>query len=361
MGNRINVDVRESYPYLPDKITEKKCNISNMLKNYTILFGILLLHFYTVQAQSQKYTFETGKMGSPFRIIVSTQDSTGLSHIIKKAFERAEDLENQLSDYRANSDVSQVNRLAGKGVFFSIQPEFKEILLESIRAKKITHGALNVFAGQMVKEWRRTRSTKILPDSLLLQTISKAISGECVVFSKDSTAIYLTNAMCQLDFGSIGKGFVAQKVLDFLVQKGLTYVLVDAGGKIVCTQVNEKGDDWKVGLELPQSKELATDYLKVKNTSLATSGKTYQFVEVNGKEYSHVLNPTTGWALTHARSATVITQNGALSDWLATAATILEIENLKEIISYFKDVKILVWQNKSGKLEIIFNYEFYKQ
>jgi len=333
------------------------CNFSIMFKKNRLITFVLLLSYYSTYAQYKKYTYETGKMGSPFRVIVSTQDSIGLGSKIQKAFDLAENLENQLSDYRANSDVSHVNSLAGKGVFYPIPSEFKEILLESIRAKKMTAGALNVFAGKLVKEWRNTRITKLVPDSLNLVKISKDISGECVEFSKDSAAIRLINLSCQLDFGSMGKGFVAQKVLDYLLQMDLPNVMVDAGGKIVCTQVNEQGEEWKVGLELPQSKNLASNYLKVKNTSLATSGKTYQFVRVNGKEYSHVLDPTTGWALTHARSATVILKDGSVSDWLATAATIMEIEKLKEIISYFKDLKILVWENKSGKLEIIYNKE----
>ncbi len=339
------------------KLRKNFCNFSIMLKNNVFISLLLLLSSYASHAQFKKYTYETGKMGSPFRIIVCTQDTIGLGLKIKKAFDFAENLENQLSDYRSHSAVSQINSLAGKSIFYPIQSEFKEILIESIRAKKLTDGALNVFSGKLVKEWRKTRANQLLPDSLQMIKISREISGECVAFSEDSLSIRLLNESCQLDFGSIGKGFVAQKVMNYLVQVGLPYVMVDAGGKIVCTQVNPQGDDWKVGLELPQSKDLAPNYLKVKNTSLATSGKTYQFVRVRGKEYSHVLNPKTGWALTDSRSATVICKDGSVSDWMATAATILEIEKLKEIISHFKDMKILVWQNKSGKLEIIYNYE----
>jgi thiamine biosynthesis lipoprotein len=327
-----------------------------MLKKITIISFIVHFFVHNLSAQTHKFTYETGKMGSPFRIIVSTHDSVGLGSKIKKAFALAENLENQLSDYRENSVVSQINRLAGTGKYFPISSEFKAILLESMFAQKITGGELNVFAGKMVKAWRKARQVKQLPDSLQMAEVSRNIRGECVQFSKDSSEIRLVNSFCQLDFGSIGKGFVAQKVMDFLISLSCPHVLVDAGGKIVCTQIDESGVDWKVGLELPQSKNIASSFLKLKNTSVATSGKTYQFVEINGKEYSHVLNPLTGWALTHAQSATVVIKNGAVSDWLATAATILEIEKLKEIISYFKDVKILVWQNNSGKLEVVFNH-----
>jgi thiamine biosynthesis lipoprotein len=356
MGNGINVDNRDHTLICRTKLRKKCRKFWIMLKKFTLIGLLLNFTVLILCAQAQKFTFETGKMGSPFRIVVSTQDSTGLAKKIKKAFALADDLENQLSDYRENSVVSQINRLAGTGKYFPISSDFKSILLESISAQKMTGGSLNVFAGKMVKAWRKARQGKQLPDSLLMAEVSRNIQGECVQFSKDSSEIRLVNSFCQLDFGSIGKGFVAQKVMDFLVSLSCPYVLVDAGGKIVCTQINESGDVWKVGLELPQSKNVAPSFLKVQNTSVATSGKTYQFAEINGKEYSHVLNPLTGWALTHAKSATVVIKNGAVSDWLATAATIVEIEKLKEIISYFKDVKILVWQNNSGKLEVVFNH-----
>lgn len=337
------------------KLRKKNRNFSIMLKKNTLTCILCIFLSGTLSAQYRKYIFETGKMGSPFRMIVSTQDSSGLSAHIKLAFDLAENLENQLSDYREYSDVSHINRLAGTGKFYPIKEAFKSILVESIHAKQMSGGALNVFSGRLVKEWRKARASKILPDSLKMAEMAQKISGNCVEFSSDSSSIRLLNSACQLDFGSIGKGFVAQRVLNLMIEMGYPYVLVDAGGKIVCTQVDADGTDWKVGLEIPQSKDITSNFLKIKNTSLATSGKTYQFVEINGVEYSHVLNPNNGWALTHGKSATAILKNGAVSDWIATAATILEIEKLKELISYFKDVKILVWENKSGKLEIVFN------
>lgn len=306
--------------------------------------------------QFKKYTFETGKMGSPFNIIVSTTDSSGLHVKIQQAFELAEELENQLSDYRENSDVSRVNQLAGTGKFYPIQKPFRTILVESLYAKKISSGRLNVFAGKLVHEWRKARRTKMLPDAKTLAQISKEISQECVEFSTDSLSIRLLHSSCQLDFGSIGKGFVAQEVLNFLVKSGFPYVLVDAGGKIVCTQVNESGENWKIGLEMPQSKNISNKLIKANNVALASSGNTYQVLSLDGKLYSHVLDATTGWAVEHSRSATVVCKDGARADWLATAATLLSIEQLKEIMDIFKDIKILVWQNNADKLDIIFNH-----
>jgi len=328
-----------------------------MFKKITFLSLIFCACAYIVFGQQKKYRFETGKMGSPFTIIVSTKDTTGLQTTIQSAFDYAEELENQFSDYREHSDVSKINRMAGSQTFYPIQQPFKELLTESLHAFDLTQGKLNVFAGSLVKEWRRARSTKVLPDSLLLKQMRTAIASPCVVFSPDSSSVYLKHKHCQIDFGSIGKGFVAQKVLDFLVSKAYPNVLVDAGGKIVCTQVSENGDAWTVGVELPMSMQIASNTLKLKNTSVSSSGKTYQHAWIDGKNYSHVLNPKTGLALEHTKSATVVIKGGAISDWIATAATILELNELQDLVRKFKDLKILVWQNNASKLEVLFNQD----
>ncbi len=338
------------------KLRKKNRKFSIMYKKITFWYVCFVLISSSIEAQYKKYVFETGKMGSPFRIIISTKDTSRIDFIIKEAFHLAEDLENQLSDYREYSDVSKVNRIAGKSIFFPIQKPFKELLLESLKAKKISNGKLNVFSGKLVSEWRKTMRNKILPDSSLLRKVSNEIKGECIEFSKDSTSIRLLNESCQIDFGSIGKGFVAQKVVNFLTHNGFPFVLVDAGGKIVCTQVDEMGGEWTVGLEIPSSQTISPQLIKLKNTSISSSGKTYQNVIIKGKTYSHVLNPKTGWALEHSRSATVISARGEQSDWLATAATILEPNELKRMLKKMKDVKILIWQNNGGNLDIILNH-----
>ncbi|WP_459470759.1 FAD:protein FMN transferase [Aquirufa beregesia] len=332
-----------------------------MMNKKSLLITVCLLCCgFLTQAQWIKYRFETARMGSPFRIIVSCQDSVGLSQTIQKAQALAENLEMQLSDYQANSDLSQVNHRAGTGQFYPIQEPFRAILKESLLAYRHSGGNLNIFIGRLVAAWRIARKTQLMPEQELLQKWVKALQSPCLEFNTDSSAIRLLNSACQLDVGSIGKGFVAQRVLDYLVKSGYPYALVDAGGKVSASQVNPQGDAWKVGLELPNSKKVSTDFLEIKHQSIASSGKTYQQVEIAGKNYSHVLDPQTGIGLEHARSATAIAPDGARADWIATAATIMELEELKVMLQRFPQVQVLVWEYQRGKLEILLNHGILK-
>ena len=326
-----------------------------MIKKINFLLLFTLLISYQNFAQTIKYTFETSRMGSPFRIVVSTNDSLGISKIIQSSFELARDLEAQLSDYQINSELSQVNLRAGTGEFFSIHSPLKEILKVAMQAEDLTHGALNVKLGRLVQAWRKTRKDNVLPDEKELREIAVAIQGKCIEFSKDSTKLRLTNRACQLDLGSLGKGFVAQKVLDHLINNSWPYVLVDAGGKISMTSLDKVGGEWVLGLEIPGGTAISDQLLSLKNCSIASSGKTYQQVKIGDQVYSHVLDPRTGMALTHGRSATAIAPDGTLADWLATAATIMPIGEIEKLLVKLPNVRLLVWEFNAGKLDILLN------
>jgi thiamine biosynthesis lipoprotein len=326
-----------------------------MIKNSIVL---LFLFFITdVNAAYKKYTYETQRMGSPFRITISCEDSTGISKAVKQAFQLAAELESQLSDYQTQSELSQVNLLAGKGSFYPIHEPLRAILKECLSAQKLSNGALNVFVGRQVAYWRQARKLQQMPDVSALAEIAKKIQGQCLAFSSDSTQIRLTDSACQLDLGSVGKGFVAQRVLEDLKLMGFPYALVDAGGKLAMTSQGPTDLSWQVAVEMPVSDAHLSDFLALKNVSVATSGKTYQSVRLGNVTYSHVIDPRTGMALTHSRSATAIAKEGALADWLATAATIMTVQEIEELLVKLKDVRLLVFENEAGKTKILFNHK----
>jgi thiamine biosynthesis lipoprotein len=126
------------------------------------------------------------------------------------------------------------------------------------------------------------------------------------------------------------------------------------------TNQNLSGEAWQVAVEMPVSKKLMSEELQLKNVSVATSGKTYQSVELDGKSYSHVIDPRTGMALQHARSATAIARDGTLADWLATAATVMNMQEIEKLLVKLPNVRLLVFENQAGETKILFNYHFYQ-
>jgi thiamine biosynthesis lipoprotein len=135
-----------------------------------------------------------------------------------------------------------------------------------------------------------------------------------------------------LDLGGIAKGYTAQQVIDFLKQNGITQALVDAGGDIATTGSPPAAKGWTIGINVPETQnDLLPKRIVLHDMAVATSGDVYQYVEHNGKKYSHITDPRTGYGVTSQRNVTVIAKDGATADWLATACSILPINDAKKL------------------------------
>jgi thiamine biosynthesis lipoprotein len=139
-------------------------------------------------------------------------------------------------------------------------------------------------------------------------------------------------------------------IVDFCLKKGIEKVLVDAGGDLAMAAQEDK--PWKIGITIPNSEELIPQYLILQNHAVATSGNMYQFVEINGKRYSHIVNPHTGLGVTHQRNVTVIAPDGATADWLATACSVLSVKKALRLIKSMPNCELLMAEKQKGKLKM---------
>ena len=161
-------------------------------------------------------------------------------------------------------------------------------------------------------------------------------------------AVRLLKEGMRLDLGGIAKGYVAEKVVSFLRENGITAALADAGGDITCSNPPPGKKAWTVGINLPESKtELLTETVDIRNAAIATSGDLYQFMEYKGKKYSHIVDPRTGYGVPFQRNVTVIAPDGATADWLATACSILPLEQSKKLAKQ-NGADLLVTQLQKG-------------
>jgi thiamine biosynthesis lipoprotein len=201
----------------------------------------------------------------------------------------------------------------------------KEAYIES-------NGAYNIAMGPLTQLWRIARRSKKFPTQLQIKKTLLLCDFNKIQLNELEHSIYLSAKGMQLDFGGIGKGYIAQKVVDFLNTQGIPESLVDAGGDIVLGNAPWDKKGWTVGVNQPEkADDLLPEKLQLHNLSVATSGDVYQFIEHNGKKYSHIIDPVTGYGVTSLRNVTVIANNGALADWLATACSILPINDAKKL------------------------------
>ena len=297
-----------------------------------------------VMAQAlQRFEFTERHLGTLVELTLYAPTETVATEASKAVFARIGELNRILSDYNPESEMMQLCRTAGTGTKVEVSPELFEMLTRSISLSEATDGAFDVTISPVIKLWRAARKERKLPDPQQLAAARELVGWKNVKLDAKARTVELLRPGMLLDFGGIAKGFIAQQARDVLAKRELTRCLIAVAGDIAAGDPPPDKDCWKIGIApLDKPDGLPSRLLRLKNCSVSTSGDAFQFVEINGVRYSHIVDPKTGLGLTQRSSVTVIASEGATADGLATAVTILGPEQGLKIIEQSKDTAALI-------------------
>ena len=308
----------------------------------------------------KKYSFVRRAMGSPFTITIATDDSLGAARAASNAYGLVDSLNHILSDYIDSSEINRLSATSGQGRYVPVSASLFDILDRAQTAARLTDGGYDITIGPVVRLWRKARKTGIPPVRREIAAALQHCGYRYLHLDTANRSVWLEKAGMQLDVGGLGKGFVAQAVLDRLRSAGFIQTMVNAGGKIVTGPPPAGQSGWIIGINAPGEKEqLLPIYLSLDKMSVATSGDIYQFMEWKGRRYSHIIDPHTGLGLTRRRNVTAIAADGTTADWLATACSILSYRRSLRLIRNFPGAALLVTEKRQGKIiqksSVIFN------
>ncbi len=321
-----------------------------MLKKVKISFLSVFICISAV-AQYKKFSFQQPKMGSPFNIVIYSTDSVLAAEAAKQGFNLIDTLNEIYSDYLPNSELNRLCAKSGSKQWVKVSEPLYTILQKSYDAAAKSFGSFDITMSPVIRLWRAARLEKRLPDKDRLTEARKRVGYKFIEFDAVNRRVRLKKAGMQLDLGGIGKGETAQRVIDRLGSIGCPFSLIDAGGDIVAGDVPPEVAGWRVAINMPESEELMDQQLLLRKNAVTTSGDLYQYIELNGIRYSHIINPYTGWALTNSRNVTVISTNGTNADWLTKACSILPIDEALKLLAGFPatEVQIAVIENNKPK------------
>jgi FAD:protein FMN transferase len=310
---------------------------------FMLLLPLLLLTAQTAIAQNEaaqlsRHTFTHPQMGTLFRVVLYSSDSTLARSAAATAFDRVDELNQILSDYLPDSELNRLSATAGTGQAVSVSPDLWRILELSVRASRLSRGAFDVTVGPYVTLWRRSRRQLQLPPAEALEKARQAVGFKHIRLNpRDQTVELLVPGM-RLDMGGIGKGYAVDEALKVLQQHGISSALVDGGGNVAVSQPPPgRQQGWQVAIGVAGKPTHDTShYIHLKGDAIASSGDIYQYVDLDGQRYSHILDPQTGLGLTHQREVTVLAFNGTEADWLSTALSVLDLEKGRAVIKRVK-------------------------
>jgi FAD:protein FMN transferase len=288
------------------------------------------------------FQYALPRMGTQFRVMLYHSDRLQAQKSALAALDRVEDLEDIFSDYRERSEVNRLC-LTAVGQPWRISPELYLVLDTSLRISQLSGGAFDVTVGPVVQLWRQARRGGRLPDPEELKKARRNVGYTNIVLDPGAKTALVKLPGMKIDFGGIAKGYAADQALAILRSKGIRRALVDAGGDLAVGEAPPGQPGWKILVRNPNPAALdKPEYLLLQNTGVATSGDTFQYLEVNGRRYSHIINPANGMGLSDSASTTVIAPDGMTADALATALSVMPVADGLRLVESMKGVSAAI-------------------
>jgi thiamine biosynthesis lipoprotein len=326
-----------------------------------LIFGSLLLTG-TGLAKGEPHlvrlTFREPHMGTMFKIVLYAPGEAEAGGAAKAAFKRIAELDGIMSDYRATSELMQLCQKAGGAPVHVSEPLFY-VLARAQEVSRLSDGAFDVTVGPVVRLWRRARKTQQLPDPQKLAQARALVGYQNIRLDEKNHTVQLLKPGMQLDLGGIAKGYAADEALRVLERCGIRRALVAAGGDIAVSGPPADATDWKIGiapLEDPNAKP--SRFLLLHDAAVSTSGDAEQYVEIDGKRYSHIVDPRTGMGLVGRESVTVTARHGIMADSLTKVVSVLGPERGLAIIDRLPGVAALVVRKTDHGTEVVASKRF---
>jgi len=308
-----------------------------------IIIVILLLLLYFFGGPGRYTHLDSGYrpvMGTFARVVAVAKDSNSAKKCIESALAEIIKVDDLMSDYKDDSEVTLVNKNAFNQPVKVSQSTF-EVLQKSIEFSRLSDGAFDITVGPLVDLWHRAAEANSVPsDDELSVALSKVGYEKLILDTNEMTVQFAVDGM-RIDLGGIAKGYAVDKAVHAIQNCGAIGAMVSIGGDIRCFGVPPAGrTHWLIGLQDPNDKianpkseilnplEMGAPLLvlKLKDSSVSTSGHYWRFAQIQGKKYSHIIDTKSGYSCDKLASVTIIAKDATATDALATAVIILGAE-----------------------------------
>ncbi len=315
-----------------------------MKKFITVLFLFTIV--FSTFSQEKKYDRTLKLMGSRFDISVVASSKEYGNNYMDLAVAEIKRIENIISSWNENSETSKINQNAGiKSV--KVSEELFDLINRSIQISKITEGAFDISYASMDRIWKFDGSMTEMPSAEAIKKSIEKVGYHNIILDYDNQTVFLKVKGMKIGFGAIGKGYAADKAKKLLQNQGVKAGLINASGDLNCWGKQPGGVSWKVGITNPLNKNKIYSWFDIDNQAVVTSGDYEKFIQFNGKRYSHIINPKTGYPANGIVSATVFAPKAELADALATSIFVMGTLVGIDMINQLKGVDCIIIDDKN--------------
>jgi len=281
-------------------------------------------------------------MGNNFTISVVAEEESLAFENIELAISEIRRIEQLFTTYKSDSQTNLINENAGiKAVV--VDKEVFDLIERSINISKITQGAFDISYGSIDKSlWNFDKTMTSLPSAEQAKTMVHLINYNNIILDKSNSSVFLKEKGMRIGFGGIGKGYAAEMAKKKLIENKVSSGIINASGDLTTWGVQPNGKQWTIGIANPDQPTAAFSFIEISNKAVATSGNYEKYIMINGKKYSHTIDPKTGLPITGIKSVTIISSNAEFADAMATPIAIMGIQAGLFLINQIPDLYCII-------------------
>lgn len=263
--------------------------------------------------------------------------------VLEEAEQEIGRLNHLVSRFVSDSEISQINRAAGEKPIFVSKSTY-ELFEAALTYSEISVGLFDVTIGPLVELWERKKKQQAVPAPEEIVDCLTLVDYHCVVHDNRALSIGLKRERQSVDFGGIGKGFAADRVLDLFRNHGVESGFTNFGGNVALLGSKPDGSCWRVGIQHPRERRRIIGFLDLVDRSVATSGDYQRYYQAkNGQCYHHIINPLTGYPSDSGLiSATIVTKSATRADALSTIFFSSGIAGSKHLLGFLPEVEAVL-------------------
>lgn len=280
----------------------------------------------TLERTLTEYRRTERLMGNTFEITVVAEDERWAAGKIDLAINEIRRIEKLLTTFDESSQTNQINRLAGIRPV-KVDAEVFHLIKRSLKISSITDGAFDITYGSVDKRlWNFDKTMTRLPDAATALNMVRLIDYRKVILDEEEGTVLLKEKGMRIGFGGIGKGYAADMAKALLMREGVQSGIVNASGDLITWGLQADNKPWTIGIAHPDNARAAFSHLNISGLAIATSGNYEKYVMIDGKKYSHTINPKTGMPVTGIKSVTVISPIAEIADAMATPVMVMGVK-----------------------------------
>lgn len=292
---------------------------------------IAITHFLSAEDVVRRFQFSERLMGTDVQITIDALDNDNPELAARAAFKEGNRLNKIFSDWDADSEVSRFSRSSQSDQPFKMSKELFEVLSYSQELAKKSKGAFDITVGPLSRLWRMARHQGKFPGKKKIEETLERTGYQKLVLQEGEISGQLLRRGMVLDMGGIAKGYIADRMLEVLKKKGFPRCLINAGGDLTLGEPPRAQKGWRVQIGGISNSQIQA--LELSNCAIATSGDLEQYLQFEGKRYSHLIDPRNGYAILGGSQVTMIAPNGMAADAHASACLILGPQGSRALLS----------------------------